>query len=33
METRSKSDIDQAVALGIDRAKAEMSISEPTPSP
>ena len=33
MEAESQADIDRAVALGVDRAKAEMSISEPTPSP
>ncbi|MCI0830758.1 MAG: hypothetical protein J4N67_11540, partial [Chloroflexi bacterium] len=33
MELQSQADIDQAVALGIDRAKAEINIAGPAPSP
>ena len=33
MKAQSQADIDQAVALGIDRAKAETSIAELAPSP
>ncbi len=32
-EAESQADIDRAVALGVDRAKAEKSIAEPTPAP